>query len=513
MLEPAEFKNKLKKTFVFICKFLLLFIISFSILKIFYRNVEIKALHLDDLHNLVQHLKYPNLLSWIIPYFENRMHYRPIFNIIFFILIKIIGTNVSLTLTINFVLYSCVTTILYFLARSINIKWYFSLFIIIISSIINFNYYEIYQLIGFIEGFPMLFSMVLLVLSINFVVKNNINIYKFLVITSIIYLIMVYIHERYFPMILIPIIAISFNNTITNNIKYKIYLIYSIELLFFFLVRYYHLRIWIPRGTDCTSLVENFNFKRTIIFIYHQLLYLLGVNLGPEYLCGINFFNYNNLIQTISIISIALFFILILLYIYVRLLNKNLNQQSKIVIYKNIDILFIIYIILCILQSSLTIRVELRWLLASFVCLLFYLTYILSYIIDFKECKEIIKLFSIFIFIAIFVIRSYMCFYFRNNSIYIFIINEQNVVNNLYSATVEKYGIDKIKNSKILITSNRHNTLIEEEKTHFFDQFDHNLSEKQIIYIDDTIDKNINDNYDIILDEVDFLDFSERVIK
>ena len=106
-----------------------------------------------------------------------------------------------------------------------------------------------------------------------------------------------------------------------------------------------------------------------------------------------------------------------------------------------------------------------------------------------------------------------MCFYFRNNSIYIFIINEQNVVNNLYSATVEKYGIDKIKNSKILITSNRHNTLIEEEKTHFFDQFDHNLSEKQIIYIDDTIDKNINDNYDIILDEVDFLDFSERVIK
>ena len=511
MLEYTVFKKKLKRIVVSIAKFILLFIISFNILKYFYNNVEIKSLHLDDLHNLIQYLEYPNLLSWIIPYFENRMHYRPIFNIIFFLLIKIIGTNVSLTLTINFYIYACIATILYFLARSIKIKWYFALFITIISLIINFNYYEIYQLIGFIEGLPMLLSIIILVLSINFVINNNKNVKKFLILTSIFYLIMVFIHERYFPMILLPIIAISVNKTITNNSKFKIYIIYIIELLFFFLVRYYHLRIWIPRGTDCTSLVENFNLKRTIIFIYHQLLYLCGVNLGPEYLCGINFFNAANNIQIIIILSIIFMIILILLYIFIRLSFNNSKQQGETFKIKNIDLLFITYIVLCILQSSLTIRVELRWLLASFIGLMFYLTYILSYIIDNNESKKLIKYFSIIIFIIFFVIRSYLCFYFRDNSFNIFIINEQTVVNNLYSATIEKYGIDKIKNSKILITSNRHNTLIEEEKVHFFDQFDHKLNENQIIYINENTNENVDySNYDIILDEIDTLDYIEK---
>ena len=142
---------------------------------------------------------------------------------------------------------------------------------------------------------------------------------------------------------------------------------------------------------------------------------------------------------------------------------------------------------------------------------MFYLTYILSYIIDNNESKKLIKYFSIIIFIIFFVIRSYLCFYFRDNSFNIFIINEQTVVNNLYSATIEKYGIDKIKNSKILITSNRHNTLIEEEKVHFFDQFDHKLNENQIIYINENTNENVDySNYDIILDEIDTLDYIEK---
>ena len=238
-------------------------------------------------------------------------------------------------------------------------------------------------------------------------------------------------------------------------------------------------------------------------------MYLCGINLGPEYLCGRSFVNTDNKMQNIIIISAILMFILILLYIVTKISHRKTEKKSYNE-HKNVDILFVLYIILCILQSSLTIRVELRWLLASFICLMFYISHMLSYIIDNEKCHKIVKVFSITIFTLYLIIRVYMCIYFRDNNMNIFIINEQKVVNSLYEKTVEKYGIEKIKNLKILITSNMYRTLIEEEKTHFFDQYDRKLSDNQIIYVNDTNDENINfDDYDIVLAENGYLEYEE----
>ena len=501
-------KSRFLKCLLFVLEFSIVYFLSFLVIKSFYINVDIKALHLDDLHNLIEYIKYPDLISWIIPYHENRMHYRPVFYSILFLLINIIKTEVSLTLLVNFYFYSFITTALYFLARSQNINRIFSLTITFLALIINFNYYEIYQLIGFIEGLSMLLSIIILVLSIKYVKANEYNINKYTFLLLIIYLLLVFTHERYFPMMLLPIIAISYNKNLGLKHKSKIYIAFIIELVLFFLIRYYHLRIWVPRGTDCSSLVENFDFQRSILFIGQQISYLLGFNLGPEYLCGKQFLNTEFNIQLLIVASLTLLLGIIVAYIASKITNeKNETTQSN-----YIDLFYILYIFLCILQSSLTIRVELRWLLASFVGLMFYITHMMSYILK-NSSMKILKLVAVIFFISFVVSRAYLCIFFRDNNKKIFIINEQDIINNFYDVTVGNHDIDEIKSSKILITSDIYQTIIGEEKYHFFDQFDHKISENQIIYIYDGKDKNINIfDYDIIIAETGDLNYKEVII-
>ena len=85
-----------------------------------------------------------------------------------------------------------------------------------------------------------------------------------------------------------------------------------------------------------------------------------------------------------------------------------------------------------------------------------------------------------------------------------FLVNEQKVINGFYDATVSKYGVDVIKKKNILITSDNYKTFINEEYTHFFDQFDRKISDRVIIQIctdTDRLYEALSNDDDIILNE------------
>ena len=503
-----------KQVLFTIIEFVLVFFLSYSLIKYFNKDVSIKALHLDDLHNLLEYLKEPNLKDWIFKYYETAMHYRPVFYIGLFFYFALIGTKVSRVLSINIILCSILATSIYYLARSLKINRLLSLSIVFLFGTINFLYYEIYQLIGFIEGFSMLFSLVLLVLSIKMSYESEKKFKQYSVLCLVFYFLLVFLHERYFPMLLLPLIATSLNKQIDKNSKKRFVVLYYAELVFFFAIRYYHLRIIIPRGTDCTSLVDNFDLGRSFVFVFHQLMYLFGVNLGPEYLCGIDFINTSRIIKVIILLSIVIFMGIVCVYARSKRYHINISESRFSI--KHIDLLFLLYIFLCILQSSLTIRVELRWLLASFVGLMFYLSYMIMYIFEkFAHKQELTfrKYVVASMFIIFFVLRLIMNDYFNKNFEKLFIINEQKVVNSLYENTVEKYGIDDIKNKSIYITTDYYRALKPEELTHFFDQYDRKLNDRQVIYLGfvlEQIEDNPKEKYDIVLNEVGNWRYAEQ---
>ena len=516
LLNNKKYKVTLKQILVFLTELVLVFFLSYNLIKFFNKDVVIKALHLDDLHNLLEYLKEPSLTDWIFKYYESAMHYRPVFYIGLFSYFAMIGTKVSRVLSINFILCSILATSIYYLARSLKIHRFLALLIVALFSTVNFLYYEIYQLIGFIEGYSMLFSLVILVLSIKLSYADKICFKRYSKICLVFYLLLVFLHERYFPMLLLPLIATKLNTNVDKKGKKTINMLYYLELIFFFAIRYYHLRIIIPRGTDCTSLVENFDLIRSFKFMYHQLMYLFGINLGPEYLCGISFESTSNTIKTLIVVAIILVFIITCLYIYSKNNNNNSGKADNTYHIRYIDLFFILYIFLCILQSSLTIRVELRWLLASFVGLIIYLAYMIMYIstgFSFNTKYINVKYICFSIFLLFFITRIGINCYFKHNSEKLFIINEQLVVNSLYENTVEKYGIDNIKNKSVYITTDYYRTLKPEELIHFFDQYDRKLNDEQIIYLGtdfEHIEDKPNEKYDIVLNEVGNWKYTEQ---
>ena len=501
---------RIKNIILVLFEALIIFTVSFLLIGFVNRDVQVLGLHMDDLNNYMTYLEFPSLKSWIIDYDPLRMHYRPVFYTLLFGIFKIISSDISRVVIINFVVNASIAMTIYFLMRSLKIHRVISMFAIVMYAFSNFSYYQIYQMIGLIEALPLVMSLAILVTCVR---SSEMTKEKFLFYTKInliIYFLMVFVHERYFPMLLLIIFSIAFNKNISKEVKIKYFIICFLELLFFFAVRYYHLRIIVPRGTDCTSLIDNFDLKRSIKFFYHQTMYLLGVNLGPRYLCGLNFesvetFNDKALI-IFSASSIVIFFIL---YFIKRIVSRNTYKLS----FKHIDFYFILYIFLCILQSSLTIRVEMRWLYASFMGLLIYMGLILKeFLINKTGVVKIFKYVLCLVFLTFIASRFMVNKLYKDNDIYIFIVNEQRAMNSLVKNTVDKYGIEELRKKTIYITSNNYNIISNYERYHFFDPFDKQITDKEMIIFTDGITDEIirnKDNNIIVLDEGGIMEYVE----
>ena len=504
---------KIKNIILVLIEAVIVFTVSFLMIKFVNKEVHVSGLHMDDLNAYMSYLELPTMKSWIIDYNPLRMHYRPVFYAMLFGIFNIVSSDFSRVVTINFFVNAGIAMTIYFLMRSLKIHRIISFITIVMYAFSNFSYYQIYQMIGIIEAFPLIISITILVSCVK---SSGMTRERFLLHTKInliLYLLMVFIHERYFPMLLLIMFSIGFNKSIEKEIKIRYIVISLLELFFFFAIRYYHLRIIVPRGTDCTSLIEHFDLKRSIKFFYHQIMYLLGINLGPRYLCGLNLESVENVKDKTMILfsafSIVFFFVL---YFIRRIVSKNTFKLS----FKHLDFYFLLYIFLCILQSSLTIRVEIRWLYASFMGLLIYMGLLLKeFLLNKTGVVKIFKYILCLVFMIFISSRFLVNKLYKENDIFIFIVNEQRAVNSLMKYTVEKYGIEELRNKTIYITANNYKTISNYERYHIFDPFDKKITDKEMIIFTEGLTEEIiknKDNNIIVLDESGIMEYSENEV-
>ena len=507
---------KIKKGLLFIAEILIILCISFLIVRFVNKDVVIKALHLDDLENYLHYLKDPSLKSWIFDLYPDRMHYRPFFYILLFNIFRLLHDNVQNLLAITITINAFIAAIIYFQGRRLNINRIFCLCLILLYAHANYSYFQIYQAIGFIEAIPLALSLIILTNSVLSINCDSKKFAHYTIFSLVLYFIMVFTHERYFPMMLLILISIKLNKNLNKNTKIKLYLASWIELFIFFAIRYYFLGIIVPRGTDCTPLIENFDLARSFKHFFIEVMYILGINLGPKHLSGINFFD-TNLYAKILIVTGIL---VVLAILTLNIINnyKNLTPDIKKNKLPYIGRFFLLYIFLCILQSCLTIRVEMRWVYASFTALAIYISYISGLAIKSAESVPVdsasaqqndnknVRYGTVlaFLFVIFFIVRFMTFDYYKKYSNNIFIVNEQYLVNSLTELTVEKYGIDKIRKMKIYVTSDNYKVISEKERWYFFDQFDKKTSNREMIMVNDNPDvwlKAIKDKNSIVLYE------------
>lgn len=117
-------------------------------------------------------------------------------------------------------------------------------------------------------------------------------------------------------------------------------------------------------------MADTMTVSSVLHFVLSQIAYIFGINAGPEHLNGQNF-REAPLWVTILIALADLMIAVLVVACLIRILRKG----KKMVPYLQKGFLFVAFIGACIVCSSVTIRVEMRWVYVSLAAALLFLSW------------------------------------------------------------------------------------------------------------------------------------------
>ena len=146
-----------------------------------------------------------------------------------------------------------------------------------------------------------------------------------------------------------------------------------VQAFLFFGIRSLAIGSFIPKGTGGTEVQDGFSLTKALSHAFSQVFYIFGIQAGPDYLAGIPWEEVGRKHRYVIYASIAVLAFSILLALLFAILKGKLKKE-----FFGKNILFLCFIALCIGCSSITIRVEMRWVYVSFAAALLYFAYLLG---------------------------------------------------------------------------------------------------------------------------------------
>lgn len=477
-------KNKsknLKNIIEYLIAFIILILICFYVNK----GIVLKGLFMDDLYSW-SWFRGLNIFEYAFKFYEGSTKYRPFYEAIQFIIHAIVDTDPTRYTFINKILNSFTALFIYFFSRKLKSGKITSILISILYLYGHYAYYQIGQAIGVLETASLTFSIITLYYAVKLTgiinadnkkrTLNDLNINVGLM--FLFYFITVFTHERFLgiaaPMFFAILFSEDYNKAKKSDVKklkIKYLVIFVLEIILILIIRMLAIGKVVPAGTGGTYVEDTFKISECIKYCFDQVKIVFGINVGPEHLFGIDFNSItNNNIKVFTYISIITVLITFIYYII-----KKIRSDKNFVV----DLLFLSFIAVCIGSSSVTIRVELRFVYVSFVGALLYLSYIIAYLSNAYSDKEkeiktdkkanknknfidkynikikIIKLLPTLLIFIFFITRLPIELEYRKyfNKIYCYV--DMKRMNSLYDNTIGKYGIDDtLHNKKIYVQNN-----------------------------------------------------------
>lgn len=467
-----------KKCFKIVIEILIVSIFLTTICMYINRDIVLKGLFMDDLANW-SWFRGLSFYDFAIKFY-NSTRYRPVFEGLQYLIYTIVGTDPTRFTLINKIYNIVIALFIYYFVRKLNAGIAISFITSVFYIIAHYAYYQIGQAIGTIESTALFLSLIVLFLCLRLIgiiemkKKLNIKLYYrdrilnifFIFIT---YFLLVFDHERFLGTASIIVIAILFmppikhyginigtinDSKVNTNIKIICLFIYAIEIVVILLIRYLAIGKVIPAGTGGTYVEDTFNFNSFISYCLNQVAIIFGINIGPEHLVGISFSDIADYkIKYTVFISIAVIAVIIVSYVIVRVKNIIYKKENKnIQSYLNVaDLIFLVFIASCIASSSVTIRVELRFVYVSFVASLIYLAYMCTYLFN-RFDNYTVKVVYTILFVTVFIVRLPAELLYRNNFKNIYCYIDTKRINSLYDFTMGIYGVsDVLHNKKVYL--------------------------------------------------------------
>ncbi len=337
------------------------------------RSIVIKGLYMDDLYMWSCYGE-QSLAEFVLP-IGSSSRFRPVYWLAAYLQMMLVGSHITRFVSLNIVLNVLTAYLLYYIARRLSAGSLISFIVGICYLASRFAYYQIGQALGLMETMALFMAIAMLWQLYRYMTAGR-GFWASLVI----YFLLVFTHERYlslFPLIYLVLIFRAADAGAGNRLKYlrSNYgkcILPAAELIVITAIRFYAIGKAIPAGTGGTEVTDTFSFGQTVGFCIDQLKYILGINAGPEYLNGLTFEDTPDNIRRLIYIGIVLIAAAVIVYIADILRNRAEGR-----LYKELKagLLFCGFIALCIGCSSVTIRLEMRWIYVSYAAALLYAAY------------------------------------------------------------------------------------------------------------------------------------------
>lgn len=479
------------------------------------RHIRIKGLYMDDLYMWSCYGE-QSYLEFAFP-FRTSTRFRPVYWTLTYLEMMIVRNHPALFVPVNILLNAGLAFFLYRFSRRLSGRSLLSgLMTGALYLISHFAYYQIAQALGLLETMSLFLAVLLLYFLLCYLWEGR-NAY-FLA-ACLCYFLLVFSHERYlalFPLFYLALFGRGGEKdgrasagrggrscARARNGRHAaaggspkwpaafgcgrgllLLLLPLLELFGIVLLRRFFIGSALPAGTGGTEVTETFSVRQALQFSVQQLLYLFGINAGPEYLAGISWTEVAPGIRQLVFLSWLPLAGIVLPYLFWSVRRRAWRERRFLVE----NLLFLGFPALCIGCSAVTIRVELRWVYVSYAGALLYLSYMIGRLGDFlgaarsklryrrskaEDSRKVLPLDrerakrdfgerlgrrSVLCFSVLFLLyglllapveRYYRSFYSR-----IYFWEDQDRMNSLAEETVEKYGVDGVLGKQVYILEN-----------------------------------------------------------
>ncbi|MCI8453610.1 MAG: hypothetical protein HFE84_03215 [Lachnospiraceae bacterium] len=423
------------------------------------RGVELKGLYMDDLY-LWSCYGEQSFSEFVFPVGSSR--FRFVFYLAAWLELLLLGNHITWMVPFNIILNALIAYTLYRIAMHLSKRrGLVSLALGLAYLLSRFAYYQIGQFYGLMESLGLWAALGLFYCLYRYGNERNTKAFLW---GCFLYFLASFIHERY--MVLFPVLLLALllgtnqengrglqdemfrgRSRLRGNraksqsrkelAKGVLLLISAGVFALILLLRFLTIGTLSPAGTGGTDVADTFEMSKAIGHAWTQTAFVFGRNAGPDYLCLLPYEDSPSGIQ-----RLILFTNIILAAAVVCFVVCMLRDRRRLLVHLKNSLLALSFIALCIGSSSVTIRVEMRWIYVVYASALLFLAY-MSRIMG--KAGILVFLYLAFLFpVETFYREQWKNLYFWPNQLR---------YNSLAEETVGKYG-NKIYDKQVYIIGN-----------------------------------------------------------
>lgn len=366
------------------------------------RHLSIRALYGDDLY-LWSFYGCEDFWSFTFPK-VTKGNFRPFYWALSYLEFRLIGPHVHWYARFNVLLNVAIAWVIYFFSRRLSrltrtpqgmrIGQAVGLLTGMLYLQSHFAAYQIAQVLGLLESLALLLALLTLWGLFDYMEGRGTRAYLR---ACLCFFLVIFTHERYIalaPLFYLAVLtqylterrlcrrfapsrsscAASDEIPAMNRLGRTVELLLPLLILaVFFGTRMVVAGEAIPVGTAGTKVQDTFSLAEALGFAFSQVAYIFGINAGHAIFCGVSFADSARWVQGLIVLSWLC--LLLMLVLYVCMAWKRGRITPRLI---GENLLFICFIALCIGSSSITIRLETRWVYVSYTAALLYLSYMLG---------------------------------------------------------------------------------------------------------------------------------------